>query len=98
MFYDCDGLRSITIPNTVKTIGTWSFSSCDALKTLEILGSETIGYILPYWGEILLVHMPLGHVKNCKQYILRMLILLEIIHLELLQMENIPEITRCFIQ
>ncbi|MBO5288687.1 MAG: leucine-rich repeat protein [Spirochaetales bacterium] len=35
-FYNCFRLTSITIPNSVTTIGTYAFSSCSSLTSIEI--------------------------------------------------------------
>lgn len=36
MFYNCKSLKSITIPNKVKTIGDYSFKDCVSLNKIEI--------------------------------------------------------------
>ena len=35
-FYDCDSLRSVTIPGSVTSIGEWAFCSCDSLTSVTI--------------------------------------------------------------
>lgn len=34
-FSGCDGIGSVTIPNTIKYIGHWAFSSCTSLNTIN---------------------------------------------------------------
>ena len=44
-FYDCTGLKSITIPNSVKNIGNFAFGHCSGLTSITIPNSVTsIGY------------------------------------------------------
>ncbi len=38
-FYDCAGLRSITVPSSVTSIGTWAFASCTGLVSITISDS-----------------------------------------------------------
>ena len=47
-FFNCDGLTSVTVPGSVKTIGDYAFEDCSSLKTLVVKdGVGTIGsYIL----------------------------------------------------
>ena len=40
-FYNCTGLTSITIPNSVTSIGAWAFSGCSGLTSIEIPNSVT---------------------------------------------------------
>ena len=40
-FYQCDGLTSVVIPNSVTTIGEWAFAKCRSLTSLEIPNSVT---------------------------------------------------------
>ena len=40
-FYNCSGLQSITIPNSVKTIGQWAFYNCGGLASVTIPSSVT---------------------------------------------------------
>ena len=42
-FFDLVGIRSIVIPEAVKTIGTSAFENCAVLKTVEMKGVDTIG-------------------------------------------------------
>ena len=45
MFYYCKGLTSVTIPNSVTSIGNWAFSNCSGLTGIVIPNSVTsIGY------------------------------------------------------
>ena len=41
MFYNCDSLSSVTIPNSVTSIGDSAFYSCDSLTSLTIPESVT---------------------------------------------------------
>lgn len=41
-FYWCDGLTSITIPNSVVSIGEYAFYNCDGIKTLNLPESITV--------------------------------------------------------
>ena len=40
-FYNCSGLKSITIPNSVTTIGSGAFSDCSGLTSITIPNSVT---------------------------------------------------------
>ena len=40
-FYSCEGLTSITLPNSITTIGNWAFSLCENLTSLELPNSIT---------------------------------------------------------
>ncbi|MBQ0068130.1 MAG: leucine-rich repeat domain-containing protein [Bacteroidales bacterium] len=40
-FYNCSGLKSITIPNSVTSIGEWAFSYCSGLTSVTIPNSVT---------------------------------------------------------
>lgn len=43
-FYNCSGLTSITIPNTITTIGNYAFYGCSGLVSIDIPNSDiTIG-------------------------------------------------------
>ncbi len=45
VFYDCDKLTKITLPNGIKKIGSFSFNNCDALDFIVLPKSLTeIGY------------------------------------------------------
>ena len=39
-FFDCTNLTSITIPDTVKSIGEYAFLACDNLKTIIFEGTQ----------------------------------------------------------
>ena len=40
-FWDCNGLTSINIPNSVTSIGEWAFMQCSSLKSINIPNSVT---------------------------------------------------------
>ena len=40
-FSGCDGLTSVTIPNSVESIGGYAFSGCNRLKEVNYIGSKT---------------------------------------------------------
>ena len=40
-FFSCDNLTSITIPNSVTTIGIWAFEGCDGLTSITIPSGVT---------------------------------------------------------
>lgn len=40
-FYRCTGLTSVTLPNTIQTIGSSAFSGCTALTNITIPNSVT---------------------------------------------------------
>ena len=40
-FYECSSLTSVTIPNSVTTIGEWAFGSCERLTSVTIPNSVT---------------------------------------------------------
>ncbi len=42
-FAGCTGLESLTLPETVKTIGTMTFKNCNSLKEIDLKKVETIG-------------------------------------------------------
>ena len=45
MFYGCRGLTSVTIPDSVTSIGDWAFYGCKGLTSVTIPDSVTyIGY------------------------------------------------------
>ncbi|MBQ8212845.1 MAG: leucine-rich repeat protein, partial [Clostridia bacterium] len=35
-FYDCDALKTVTLPSTLKTLGEYAFAECRALERIEI--------------------------------------------------------------
>ena len=39
VFLDCIYLTSITIPDSVKSIGSWTFGNCSVLTSVNFLGS-----------------------------------------------------------
>jgi hypothetical protein len=41
MFFGCTSLRSVTIPNSVTSIGEWAFSGCTGLTSITIGNSVT---------------------------------------------------------
>ncbi len=41
MFYDCDSLKTLTIPDSVKTIRQGAFDSCDSLESITVPDSVT---------------------------------------------------------
>ncbi len=41
MFHDCSALATITIPNSVTSIGKWAFAGCSSLKSITIPSSVT---------------------------------------------------------
>ena len=41
LFYDCDGLTAVTIPETVSAIGSEAFKDCDSLTTLTVPDTVT---------------------------------------------------------
>ena len=43
-FYGSIGLANVTIPETMRTIGAFSFVECDGLISVTMLGATTIGY------------------------------------------------------
>ena len=45
-FWDCNGLTSINIPNSVTSIGEWAFMQCSSLTSINIPNSVTS--IKPY--------------------------------------------------
>ena len=54
-FYDCTGLRSVTIGYNVKTIGEYAFPHCSSLTSVTIGNSvETIGFYAFYECESLM--------------------------------------------
>lgn len=42
LFEDCSGLTSVTIPNSVTSIGNYAFSDCTSLTTVTIPNSVTV--------------------------------------------------------
>ena len=42
-FYNCDGLRTITLPSSVETIGQNAFAACDGLESIIGLGVKSRG-------------------------------------------------------
>jgi leucine rich repeat protein, bspA family len=40
-FWDCNGLTSINIPNSVTSIGEWAFMQCSSLTSINIPNSVT---------------------------------------------------------
>ena len=49
-FYGCSSLTSVTIPNSVTSIGNWAFMGCNGLTSVTIPNSVTsIGYFA-FWG------------------------------------------------
>lgn len=42
VFYNCSYLTSVTIPDTITSIGNYAFKGCSSLKTIEIPGRVTV--------------------------------------------------------
>lgn len=49
-FKNCDALVSVTIPDGVKTIGTYVFEDCNSLKSAVIPGSLEVVESAAFWG------------------------------------------------
>ena len=43
-FYNCTNVTSVTLPESIKTIGDYAFDSCEGLKSVTMPGVETIGH------------------------------------------------------
>ena len=49
-FRECAGLKSIVIPNTVKSIGSWAFEGCNNLTSITIPASVRIIEKMAFYG------------------------------------------------
>jgi len=70
MFYNCTGLESITIPNTIESIGDRAFCNCKGLKSIMIPDSvRNMGEKVFNYCESLTVYTNNDYVINyCKEY------------------------------
>ena len=63
MFRDCDGLTSITIPNSVISNGTFAFEDCTGLTSVTFTGTSVPLFGLDVFYKFntnIIIYVPVG--------------------------------------
>jgi hypothetical protein len=58
-FYECAGLRSVSLPDTVKTVGNYAFFRCTSLESVGLGSVESVGLkSFSYCGSLTEISIP----------------------------------------